>query len=110
MGDHIQDASFWSTSALKIDGSAGKWGAEGTEDAPRVYYIIDGHTGRYISQYAGIEEGQHEVLFKNGMVFAVMQIANYQNRTFFVHLYEVNPADLPAGTILKNPYTGAPVG
>lgn len=109
VGDHIQDASFWSTSALKIDGSAGEWGAEGTEDAPRVYYIIDGHTGRYISQYAGIEEGQHEVLFKNGMVFAVMQIANYQNRTFFVHLYEVNPADLPAGTILKNPYTGAPV-
>lgn len=107
VGDFIQDQSFWSTSALKIDGSAGIWGSEGTDEKPRVYFIIDGYTGRYVSQYAGVEVGQHEVLFKNGMVFHVLQIANYQNRTFFVHLKEINPAHLSLDTPLKNPYTGA---
>lgn len=108
-GDFIQDKSFWSTSALKIDGSAGKWGVEGTEGRPRVYFIIDGFSGRYISQYAGVEEGQHEVLFKKGMIFQVRQIANHQNKTFFVHLRESNPRLLSADTLLKNPYDGQPV-
>lgn len=107
VGDFIQDQSFWSTSALKIDGSAGIWGSEGTDEKPRVYFIIDGYTGRYVSQYAGVEVGQHEVLFKNGMVFHVLQIANYQNRTFIVHLKEFDPAHLHPDTPLKNPYTGA---
>lgn len=106
VGDYIRDTTFWSTSALRISGSAGTWGEDGTTAQPKVYFIITGSTGKYIAKYTGQEEGQHEVLFKNSVTFQVTKIANYRNRTFFVHVTEVDPAALPNGSVVKNPYDG----
>lgn len=108
INDYIKDKGFWSTAALKVDGSAGTWGEDGTKEKPKVYYIINGSTGKYINKYAALEEGQHEVLFKNGTIFQVNKIANYRKETFFVHLTEVDPSDLDDGVVLKDPYTGDP--
>lgn len=107
VGDYIRDTTFWSTSALRISGSAGNWGDDGTKDAPKVYFIINGSTGKYISKYAGQEEGQHEVLFKNLATFQLTKIANFRNETFFVYLTEVDPTTLAQGQAIKNPYHGA---
>lgn len=105
VGDYISDTTFWSTSALRISGSAGGWGTDGTPEKPKVYFIITGSTGKYISKYAAQEEGQHEVLFKNNVVFRVTKIANYQGKTFFVHVTEVDPATIGAA-VPRSPYTG----
>lgn len=106
VGDYIRDTTFWSTSALRISGSAGNWGTDGTAEQPKVYFIITGSTGKYISKYAGQEEGQHEVLFKNLVTFQVTKIANFRKETFFVHVTEVDPATLPHNYVVKNPYDG----
>lgn len=106
VGDLIKDTAFWSTSALKLDGSAGKWGSDGTQDDPMVYFIINGKTGKYINKYAELEEGQHEVLYKDGTVFRVTKIANYKKETFFVHVTEVDPTTITGIDIIKNPFTG----
>ncbi|MEM9835174.1 MAG: hypothetical protein AAF828_01650 [Bacteroidota bacterium] len=103
VGDYIKDKAFWSTSALRISGSAGQWGTDGTEANPKVYFIINGSTGKYISKHAQQEEGQHEVLFKNGVPFRVTKIGNYKYATFFVYLDEVPLVD---GMVIKNPYNG----
>lgn len=105
-GDYIMDKSFWSTSALKLDGSAGKWGSDGRKDKPKVYFIITGSTGKYINKYAQLEEGQHEVLFKNETIFKVGKIANYKKETFFVHVKEVDRNDLNKNDDIKDPYEG----
>ena len=105
IGDVIRDAAFWSTSALRISGSAGTWEADGTIARPKVFFIITGATGKYISHYAAQEEGQHEVLYKDRVCFRVDRIANYGNHTLFVNLTEVPP--VPAGAA-KNPYNGTP--
>ena len=104
VGDVIRDKAFWSTSALRIKGSAGTWGTNGTLAKPKVYFLITGSTGKYISKYAAQEEGQHEVLFGNGICFRVDRIANYGNHTVFVSITEV-PA--VAANAAKNPYDGA---
>lgn len=106
VGDYIRDTTFWSTSALRISGSAGGWGQDGTLANPKVYFIINGTTGKYIAKYSGQEEGQHEVLFKDLVTFQVNKIANFRNETFFVHVTEVDPATIPPGTAPKNPYNG----
>lgn len=104
VGDYIRDTTFWSTSALRISGSAGEWGDDGTLAHPKVYFIIDGSSGKYIAKYSGQEEGQHEVLFKDRTTFQVTNIANFRNETFFVHVTEVNPATVHVAT--KNPFNG----
>ncbi len=108
VGNYVRDNAFWSTSALRISGSAGKWGEDGTQTAPKVYFIINGATGRYISKHAQQEEGQHEVLFKDRATFRVTKIANIQKATFFVYLTEVDPATLPPLTVVRNAYDGSP--
>lgn len=105
VGDVIRDNAFWSTSALRIRGSAGTWGTNGTLAAPKVYFLITGSTGKYISKYAAQEEGQHEVLFGNGICFRVDRIANYGNHTLFVSITEVPAVGVNAA---KNPYDGSP--
>ena len=105
VGDVIRDKAFWSTSALRIRGSAGTWGANGTLGAPKVYFLITGSTGKYISKYVAQEEGQHEVLFGNEICFRVDRIANYGNHTLFVSITEV-PAVAPNAA--QNPYDGTP--
>lgn len=105
VGDYIRDTTFWSTSALRISGSAGTWGQDGTQQRPKVYFLIAGTTGKYIAKYAGQEEGQHEVLYKDNATFQVTKIANFRDETFFVHVSEVDPSTVPAGQA-KNPYTG----
>lgn len=106
LNDYIKDKGFWSTSALKKDGSAGTWGSDGTTSDPKVYFIITGSSGKYINKYANLEHGQHEVLFKDSTIFQVTKIANYKEETFFVHLTEIDPATLPGGTPIKNSYSG----
>ena len=107
VGDYIRDTTFWSTSALRIDGSAGKWGHDGTKAKPKVYFIITGSTGRYISPYAKQEEGQREILFKSSVTFEVTKIANFRDETFFVHVTEVDPHKRRTNQRAKNPYDGA---
>lgn len=106
VGDYIRDTTFWSTSGLRMSGSAGKWGQDGTVAKPKVYFLINGSTGKYIAKYSGQEEGQHEILFKNLVTFEVTKIGNFRNETFFVHVTEIDPADLQPGTQIKNPYNG----
>ncbi|MGH9130056.1 MAG: hypothetical protein ACRDY2_14130 [Acidimicrobiales bacterium] len=106
VGDYLRDAAFSATSALRISGSAGEWGQDGSTDHPKVYFIITGSSGRYISKYAQQEEGQHEVLFMDSVTFKVTKIANFRLETFFVHLAEVAAASLPLGQVIKNPYDG----
>lgn len=104
VGDVLRDTAFWSTSALRISGSAGQWGQNGTLAAPKVFFLISGSTGRYISKYAAQEAAQHEVLFSTDVCFRVTRIANYGGHTFFVELTEVPPVGpLQA----KNPYDGS---
>jgi len=105
VGNYIRDASFLSTSALRISGSAGNWGDDGTDTHPKAYFIINGTTGKYISKHAAQEEGQHEVLFKGNTVFQITKIANFRT-TFFVHVREVDPATLGQNPTIKNPYSG----
>ncbi|MBB6253741.1 hypothetical protein [Nitrospirillum iridis] len=103
VGDYIRDPSFVSTSALRMNGSAGDWGAPGTVQQPKAYFIIQGRTGRYISKAAQQEEGQHEVLFRNDTPFRVDRITNIRGTTFFVYVTEAQP---PQGANVKNPYNG----
>ncbi|WP_448266105.1 eCIS core domain-containing protein [Nostoc sp. DSM 114159] len=103
--DYIRDTTFWSTSALRITGSAGTWGEDGTTSHPKVYFIINGTTGKYIANYSGQEKGQHEVLFKDLVTFQVTKIGSFRN-TSFVHVTEVDPKTLSADQAIKNPYTG----
>lgn len=106
VGDYIRDTAFWSTSALRISGSAGNWGKDGTKDKPKIYFIINGASGKYISKYAGQEKGQHEVLFKDLVTFQVTKIGNFKNETFFVYVTEIDPSTLPMGQAIKNPFNG----
>ncbi|MEH1940169.1 MAG: DUF4157 domain-containing protein [Nostoc sp.] len=104
--DYIRDTTFWSTSALRISGSAGTWGEDGTTSHPKVYFIINGRTGKYIAKYSGQEKGQHEVLFKDSVTFQITKIGSFRN-TSFVHVTEVAPNALPPDQAIKNPYNGS---
>jgi hypothetical protein len=106
VGDYIADSTYWSTSALRISGSAGKWGTHGTSQEPKVYFIIKGISGKYISKQAQQEEGQHEVLFPRRAIFQVKQINNYFNCTLFVYLKEIDPVEVGARPV-KNSYNGS---
>lgn len=106
VGDLIKDASFWSTSALKLSHKGVDFGADGTVDAPRVYYIITGSSGVFLPQYTNFEAGVREVLFKDQTIFRVQKIHNYHHATYFVHVQEVNPAVLPPAPVTKNSWTG----
>lgn len=106
VGDLVKDLSFWSTSGFKMPHRGANFGAEGTAPAPKAYFIITGATGVYLPRYTNKEAGVHEVLFKNETIFQVNQITNYADRTFFVHVTEVDPATLAPNPVTKNPFTG----
>lgn len=107
VGDCVKDMSFWSTAALKMPHTGADFGSEGTLLTPKVYYIITGSTGVYLPRYTNREVGVHEVLYRDQTIFRVNQITNYGGRTFFVHVTEVDPANLPAAQVTKNPWSGA---
>lgn len=106
-GDHIKDTTFWSTSAVRgATGAASGWGVDGTDTVPKVYYIINGSSGKYIAKYSDLPAEQ-EVMFKDSVIFQVDRIANFRNVSFFVYLTEVDGTALPPNTPIKNPWTGA---
>jgi hypothetical protein len=105
-GDLIKDTTFWSTSLVRgSSGAAGAWGADGTAEKPKAYFIIDGATGKYIAKYSQVK-GEQEVLFKDNTVFKVNRVVNDKSSstTFFVYISQVTAA---TGALqIKNPYDG----
>lgn len=106
VGDLIKDKSFWSTSALQLDNGGNSFGTEGTQAAPKVYYIIDGSSGVFLPAFTNFEANVREVLFKDETVFRVKKIHNYNEATFFVSIEEVDQATLAPAAAVKNPWTG----
>jgi len=107
VGDLIKDRAFWSTAGLRMGHRNASFGSEGTLDAPKVYYIINGSTGVFLPRYTNKEVGVREILYKNETIFRVRKITNYLDRTFFVWVDEVDPATLAPNPVTKNPWSGA---
>lgn len=107
VGDLVKDMAFWSTAALRAGHTGMDFGAEGTLQTPKVYYIVNGSTGVFLPKYTNKEVGVREILYKDQTIFSVTKITNYADRTFFVWVSEVDPATLGPHPATKNPWSGA---
>jgi hypothetical protein len=107
VGDLVKDMSFWSTAGLRQGHTGSDFGSDGTLQAPKVYYVINGSTGVFLPKFTNKEVGVREALYKDQTIFRVSKITNYADRTFFVWVDEVDPATLAPNPVTRNPWSGA---
>lgn len=109
VNDFIMDKSFVATSRYRGAGGWNSWGfnkwglGKYPEMKPTGYFIIKSKTGKYIDGISA-SNNEHEIIFDKKVVFKVLHIDNYFDRTFYIYLEETcTVLDI---SIVKDIYTG----